>query len=199
MDKDVRPYKQRGDTCAIACMMMVLEYFKIIPKANWHDERRLYKIYGSKYLAGTPFSALAFHMAKNGLDVSIYHKNDNYFENKGSIEKYTFDLAISEYNKYLEYAKNKGANILKGVNITSDTLKIELQEGNLVILAGEIYGGYHAILLTGYDEKGFIVCDPLYKTKQSRTFQAIENFMNTSIGKWYISISDKTKEKKKES
>lgn len=37
MDKNVRPYKQRGNICAIACMMMVLEYYKVITKANWYD------------------------------------------------------------------------------------------------------------------------------------------------------------------
>ena len=73
MNKNVKPYKQRKDTCAIACMMMVLEYYGVIEKANWYDERRLYRIYGSKYLSGTPFSALAFHLAKNCLKTTIYH------------------------------------------------------------------------------------------------------------------------------
>lgn len=55
MDKNVRAYKQRGDTCAIVCMMMILGYYKIIPKVNWYDERRLYRIYGSKYMPGHHF------------------------------------------------------------------------------------------------------------------------------------------------
>ena len=55
MDKNVRPYKQRGDTCAIVCMLMVLECFKIIEKASWNEERMLYKKYGSKYMKGTMF------------------------------------------------------------------------------------------------------------------------------------------------
>ena len=72
MDKDVRPYKQRGDTCAIACMMMVLEYYKVIPKANWYDERRLYRLYGSKYMDGTPFSALAVSLLNFPSDNFIF-------------------------------------------------------------------------------------------------------------------------------
>ena len=80
MDKDIKPYKQRGDTCAIACLMMVLEYYQIMDKANWYDEKRLYKVYGSKYMAGTPFSALAFHLSKNGLDTTIYHSDINLFK-----------------------------------------------------------------------------------------------------------------------
>ena len=55
----------------------------------------------------------------------------------------------------------------KGININIDLLKQELQNNNLVILAGKISSGYHAILLTGYDQNSFKVCDPLYKTKQN--------------------------------
>ena len=196
MDKDVKPYKQRGDTCAIACMMMILEYYKVISKANWYDERRLYRIYRSKYMSGTPFSALAFYMAKNGLDTTIYHESQELFENKrGMLDNNDFNLAMNEYKNYLKYAENNGAKIVNGVDININALKQKLQDGNLVILAGELAGGYHAILLTGYDQNGFKVCDPLYKVKQYRTFDEIENFMNTSIGKWYISVNDKTKEK----
>lgn len=196
MDKNVRPYKQKGDTCAIACMMMVLEYYKVIEKANWYDERRLYKIYGSKYTNGTPFSALAFHMAKNGLDTTIYHESQNLFENNYNVfSKEDFEFAIGEYKEYLGFAKNNGAKISNGILINTNVLKQKLQDDNLVILAGEISSGYHAVLLTGYDENGFMVCDHLYKAKQTRTFEEIENFMNTSIGKWFITVNDKTKKK----
>ena len=194
MEKDIRPYKQRGDTCAVVCMMMVLEYYKVMEKANWYDERRLYRIYGSKYMSGTPFSALAFHMAKNGLDTTIYHESQNLFENNhNALNKEDFEFAMKEYKEYLDFAKNNGAKVLNGISINTDILKQKLQEGNLVILAGELSGIYHAILLTGYNELGFSVCDPLYKTKQTRTFEEIEKFMNTSIGKWFIAVNDKTK------
>lgn len=194
MDKNVRPYKQRGDSCAIVCMMMVLEYYKVIDKANWYDERRLYKIYGSKYMSGTPFSALAFHLAKNGLNTAIYHESKNLFENnQGALSSIDFDFAMKEYKEYLTYAQNNGATILNGTPINVEILKQKLQNDNLVILAGEISGIYHAILITGYNKDGFKVCDPLYNTKQSRTFEEIEQFMNTSIGKWFIAVNDKTR------
>lgn len=192
MEKNVRPYKQRGNTCAITCMMMVLEYYKVIEKSNWYDERRLYKIYASKYMSGTPFSAIAYHMAKNGLNTTIYHENENLFENKHNVlHKEVFELAMKEYNEYLRFAKNNGAKVLNGISISIDVLKQKLQEGNLIILAGELSSSYHAILLTGYDDKEFSICDPLYKTKQTRTFEEIENFMNTSIGKWFITVNNK--------
>lgn len=171
---------------------MILEYFKVIPKANWYEERRLYRLYKSKYMNGTPFSALAFYMSKNGLKTTIYHENKELFNNEQrAIDEDTFKLAMDEYKKYLKYAENNGTKIVNGINITIDVLKQNLQNGNLVILAGEVSEIYHAILLTGYSKNDFKVCDPLYKTKQNKTFEELEKFMNTSIGKWFISVNKK--------
>ena len=112
-------------------------------------------------MSGTPFSALAFHMAKNGLDTTIYHENIDLFSNEnGMLNNTDFELTMKEYKKYLVFAEKRGAKILNGINITTDLLKEKLKEGKSVILAGEIYDCYHAILLTGYDEKVFKICDP---------------------------------------
>lgn len=196
MEKDVKPYKQRGDTCAIACMMMVLEYYKLIEKANWYDEKRYYKIYGSKFMPGTPFSAIAYYFSKSGLNTTIYHSDKNIFNNdKGALSETNFNLAMGEYTDYLKLAKSKGTNIICGSDINCHILRKNLENGNLVIIAGELSGGYHAILLCGYDNGEFIVCDPLFKQKQRRTIDEINSFMDTSIGKWFISVGD-VKEKK---
>lgn len=191
MDKNVRPYKQRRDSCAIACMLMALEYYKIIEKANWYDERKFYRIYGSKYIPGTPFSALAYHFSKKGLDTTIYHSEENLFKNdKKVFEENVFDLVMDEYKEYLERAISKGTKVINGIDINVNLLKQKVMDGNIVILALELQGGYHAILISGYEDNHFIVCDPLYKNKQQRTVEEIERFMNTSIGKWFISIRD---------
>ena len=194
MDKDIKPYKQRGDTCAIACLMMVLEYYKIMDKANWYDERRLYKIYGSKYMAGTPFSALAFHLSKNGLDIAIYHSDKNLFNNdKNVLSENDFNLAMDEYKTYLDRAILKGTNVVNEINIDARLLKENLKDGKVIILAGEVLDSYHAILISGYNNDKFIVCDPLYKKKQLKTANELNKFMDTSIGKWFIAIGDKNR------
>lgn len=194
MEKNVRIYKQRGDTCAIACMMMALEYFNVMEKANWYDERRYYKIYGSKYMSGTPFSALAYHFSKNGLDTTLYHEDTTLFHNsKNALNEEDFQLAMKEYIEMLNRAKSKGAKVINGIQINNHLIRKELENGNLVIAAGEIKGGYHAILISGYDENKFIICDPLFKTKQIKTEEELNAFMNTSIGKWFISVNNKTK------
>ncbi|MGM9834394.1 MAG: C39 family peptidase [Bacilli bacterium] len=196
MEKKVRLYKQRGDTCAIACMMMALEYFGVMEKANWYDERRYYRIYGSKYMSGTPFSALAFHFSKNGLDTTLYHEDLTLFNNdKGALSKENFQFAMSEYKEILDRAKLMGTNVVNGIKINSQLIRKELEKGNLAIVAGEIPGGYHAILISGYDDNKFIVCDPLFKTKQLKAKEELDEFMNTSIGKWFISVNNNSKNK----
>lgn len=77
--KNIIPYKQTGNTCAIACMLMVLEYYNIIPKANYLYEKKYYKSYHSKYTIGTPFSALAWHFSKNDLYTELIHSEQNFF------------------------------------------------------------------------------------------------------------------------
>lgn len=192
MDKNVKIYKQRGNTCSIACMMMVLEYYKVIFRANWYDERRLYKIFHSKHMDGTPFSALAFFMAKNGLNVTIYHENQDLFKDKrGVIDKNVFALAIVEYQDYLSLGQKRGVKVINGIDINISLLKQKLDDDNLIILAGEISGNYHAVLLTGYEKDNFKVCDPLYKVKQNKTIEELETFMDTSIGKWFIAVNNK--------
>ena len=198
MEKDVKLYRQRGDTCAIACMMMALEYFNIMEKANGYDERRYYRIYGSKYMSGTPFSALAFHFSKNGLDTTLYHQDETLFNNaRGAIDTESFQLAMTEYKMMLSRATIMGTTVVNGIKITTQLIRENLEKGNLVIVAGEIPGGYHAVLISGYDKDKFIVCDPLYKTKQIRTSIELDEFMNTSIGKWFISVNGNSKNKNK--
>lgn len=189
MDKDVKPYKQRGNTCTIVCIMMVLEYYKKIEKANWYDERKLYKKYSSKYMAGTPFSAAAFELSKKGLNTTLFHSEKEIFTNKNKvIDENIFELALREYKEYLDIAKKVGTKVINGVEINSDFIKAEINKDNLVILAGELIGGYHSILITGYNNDNFIVCDPLYKDKQLVTKEELEQFMDTKIGKWCISV-----------
>lgn len=189
MEKDVRPYKQRGMTCAIACMLMVLEYNKIIPKADWVYERKYFNSYRSRYMEGTPFSALAWHTAKNGLDTEIMHSEKNIFNNSEQwLPDIVFEKAMEEYSRFLEGAKNKGATVTNGCDINCGILKQKLEDDKLVILAGQSGPYLHAILLCGYEDAKFIVCDPLYKQKQTRTFEEIDDFMTTPLGKWCVVV-----------
>lgn len=190
MNKNINVYKQNGNTCAIACMLMVLEYYNIIPKANWYYERKYYKCYHSRYIEGTPFSALAYHFAKNNLNTEIAHSEKNIFDNsKQLLSDYVFEKSLEEYKEYLRYAEENGAKVLNGLDINCEFLKQKLEEDKLIILAGKTNNYLHAILLCSYEDNQFIVCDPLYKDKQIKTSEEIEKFMNTEIGKWCVIVS----------
>lgn len=191
MEKNIKHYKQRGNTCAICCMLMILSYYNVIDKINWYDERRLYRIYKSKYIDGVPFSAILYHLSKNNLNVSIYHSENNLFKNNNVFNDETFELLLNEYNEFLDNAINYGAKVYKGVNVNIKLLKEKLSNNNLIMLAGKIDNIYHSILLSEYVDNGFIVHDPLDKDKKIMSYNEINNYMNTDIGKWFI-INDKS-------
>ena len=192
MKKNIKHYKQRGNTCAICCMLMVLSCYNVIDKINWYDERRLYRIYKSKYIDGVPFSAILYHLSKNNLDVSIYHSENNLFKNSNVFNDETFELLLNEYNVFLDNSIKYGAKVYKGVNVNIKLLKEKLSENNLIMLAGKIDNIYHSILLSEYVDNGFIVHDPLDKDKKIMSYNEINNYMNTNIGKWFIIINDKS-------
>ena len=173
-------------------MLMILSYYNVIDKINWYDERRLYRIYKSKYIDGVPFSAILYHLSKNNLDVSIYHSENCLFKNSNVFNDETFELLLNEYNVFLDNAIKYGAKVYKGVNVNIKLLKEKLGENNLIMLAGKIDNIYHSILLSEYVDNGFIVLDPLDKDKKIMSYNEINNYMNTNIGKWFIIINDKS-------
>ena len=141
---------------------------------------------------GTPLSAIALNLVKKGLNTKIYHSEKHFFTNKNKVLPETnFELAMKEYIDYLDAAIRFGIEIKNGMNINTQLLKTEIQQGNLIILAGELTGVYHTILILEYDNNKFTVFDPLYKNKQERTDIELENFINTGIGKWFISVNNK--------
>lgn len=192
MKKNIKHYKQRGNTCAICCMLMVLNYYNVIDKINWYDERRLYRIYKSKYIDGVPFSAILYHLSKNNLSLSVYHSENNLFKNNNVFNDEIFNLLLNEYNDFLDNAIKYGAKVYKGVNINIELLKEKLSDNNLIILAGMVDNIYHSILLSEWVDNGFIVHDSLNKDKKLMSYNEINNYMNTNIGKWFIVVNDKT-------
>ena len=195
MEKKIVPYKQNGMTCAIACMLMVLQYYGKIEKANKAYEYEYFRRYQSRYLDGTPFSAIAYHLAKNDLNTEIIHSSSNIFDNSSNmLSDHLFNLSMDEYKKYLDAAQNKGAKIKNGCNIDTNMIRECLENDKIVIIAGQIGSIIlHAILVCGYDKNNFIVCDPLKKEKSVMTSEEIERFMNTALGKWCVAVTQKIK------
>lgn len=192
MKKEIKPYRQNGPTCAIVCMMMILYFYDLIDNYTYNEEMRLYEMYKSKSMGGTPFSALALHLGKNGLKTELYHSENNYFSNeKKLISEYIFNHALEEYKTYIDEANKYGLKSHNGVDINNNFLKEKIDEGNFLIVAGTHENSFHALLIYEYDETGFYLYDPLYTEKLHRSYKAIKHFMNTEIGKWFLSVKSK--------
>lgn len=163
IDNNIKPYKQKGNTCAIARLLMILKHYKIIEKISWQEERRLYRVYHCNYMEGVPFSAIAFHLSKKGLNVTLCHSEKGMFKNEGVLKSESFENAMDEYKAYLKNAELKGTKVINGAEINAELLKELLISGNIIMLAGHVGEAFHAILLSGYNDNQFIVCDPLQK------------------------------------
>lgn len=60
------------------------------------------------------------------------------------------------------------------------------------MLAGKVDNVYHSILLTEFVDNGFIVHDPLNKDKKLMSYNEIDKYMSTNIGKWFFVVNDKS-------
>lgn len=128
---------------------------------------------------------------KRILVVSIYHSENNLFKNNKVFSDGIFNLLLNEYNEFLNVAIKSGAKVYNGVNINVQLLKEKLFGNNLIILAGKVNDELHSILLSDCYDNKFEVYDPLYNDKKLLSFNEINDFMNTDIGKWFIVINDK--------
>lgn len=189
MELAVKNYKQKGMTCSIVCLLMVLEYYNLIPKAVSFYEKKYYNLYKSKYTLGVPFSAIAWHFVKKGLKTMLIHSEKDMFSNEKHIfEDAVFKNLIFEYNDFLLRAQKLGLLVSNRVKLDPIFLKKQLEMGRLVVLAGMQDSFFHAILLCGFTADKFIVCDPLKSQKIKMTKEELESFMITPIGSWAIVV-----------
>ncbi len=188
MEKNIHPYKQKGMTCAISCMLMVLEYYGKL-KANALFEKDLYRKYRSKIIEGTPLSAVAFHFAKVGFNVDIVHSEKKYFSNeKKLLDPDIFEKSMIEYTNYIEWGMAKGVKSYTDYEITADEIRKRLKKDELIILSGQLKNVLHAVLVCGYENEKFIVCDPLCSKKTIMSQDELIKFSKTDIGQWFVSV-----------
>lgn len=128
---------------------------------------------------------------KKNLVVSIYHSENNLFKNNNVFDDEIFNLLLNEYNEFLSIAIRSGAKVYNGVNINVQLLKEKLFDNNLIILAGKVNDEFHSILLSDWYDNKFVVYDPLCNDVKLLSFNEINDFMSTDIGKWFIVINDK--------
>ena len=179
MKKDVIPYKQKGNTCVICTMLMILDYYQKLDIPKWYFERKYYKIYKSRYIQGTPLSAVMYHLTKNNLKCKLYHSEKNLFKNDGYLDNDTFNSLLFEYKEFIDLSKTYNSQVNNNVLIDCTFLKEQLMNNNLIILSGIVNNVLHAVLLIGYENNMFYVCDPLYKNESLWDKDKINEFVAT--------------------
>lgn len=183
------------ETCGISCALMVLDYFdKGHPsKVKEIDLYRKYKIKGNK---GTLGGAVARILAEKGLSVRLVHSSENLFDNDGYYSEEMFGDFLDQHKKHI---KAGGFVSEKGTEITAETVKRELSEGNLVVLQCFIDGDadgmhdkvMHWILVYDFGGENFYICDPL-SGKIEITKEEMEEYIKTPFGKIYIAAKRKS-------
>lgn len=187
-------------TCGICCLMMVLDYFGIeYPTVK--KEATYYEKYGAEATEGTLGAAIAFALCIRGLKVKLVHSSEQMLENQnGYFSDEIHQALLKEHLGYIESAKGR-FDLETGVPITVDTLRDELARQRLVIAQIFIEGDdgahekvMHWILLYGYENGCFLVCDPL-EGKTMLSDEELEEGLETPFGRSYISVEGKNKEK----
>lgn len=166
MCKNIKLYRQHGPTCAIASLMMLMNYYGVIDKCNRLIERELYRKYKSKLIDGAHFSGIAYYLQKNRIDVELLHSESQYFSNnKGYMPEMEYIL-----NEYKEFIENSNIKTYCNVNITPDFIRKELEDGKLIMLAGNAGKELHSVLVCGYNNNQFFICDPLLKERKKNNY-----------------------------
>ena len=198
MRKKLRFYKQHSmETCGPACMLMLLDLYGKIEYPTQKQELKLYSLYRSKAFKGVNGAAIANCLSRNGLDVHLVHSSPRMMDNRdGYFPEELFAALLAEYRAEAEKCDSK-IIISTGVGITCETLRQELDAGRQIILETIIPGDadgihdhvLHWVVVYGYEGDLFHICDPL-SSKIKLTAQELEHYMDTPIGKIYISVGE---------
>ena len=202
MRKKLRFYRQHTmETCGPACMLMLLDLYRKTQYPTPKQEMKLYGLYRSRAFKGTRGASIALCLARNGLDVHLVHSSSEMLDNRdGYYTDELYSALLAEYQAEVEKCKGK-ISLFTGVEVTCGTLRQELDAGRQIIMKTIVPGNadgihdhtLHWILVYGYEGNHFHVCDPL-SSKIKLTAAEMEHYMDTPVGRIYISVCDASKE-----
>jgi ABC-type bacteriocin/lantibiotic exporter with double-glycine peptidase domain len=198
MRKKLRFYKQHSmETCGPACILMLLDLYGKIEYPTPKQEMKLYSLYRSRAFRGVNGAAIANCLSRNSLTVHLIHSSEDMMDNRdGYFPEELFNELLAEYRTEIEKYSDR-VSIVSGAEISCDTLRQELDAGRLIILETIIPGDadgmhdhvLHWVVVYGYEDDLFYVCDPL-SSKIKLTADELEEYMDTPIGRICITVSD---------
>ena len=199
MRKKIRFYKQHSmETCGPACMLMILDLYRKIEYPTPKQEAKLYSLYRSNVFKGVNGAAIANCLSKNNLEITLLQSFHQRMDNRdGYYSEELYEALQGEYQAAVDKCADRIKLITDAV-LTCASLKQELDAGKQIILQCIVPGNadgihdhtLHWVVVYGYDEDAFLVCDPL-SSKIRITAEALENYMDTPIGRICIVIGEK--------
>jgi len=205
--KRIRFFKQHtSESCGIACVLMILDAWRRVKYPTEKQEKKLYALFKCKAFKGTLASSLGECLYRNGLDVTLFYSAECCLENQGSYYPPSLYTRILDENNDILARIHDQVNIVlkKGFSITLDLLRDELDKGKLLILQVVVPGDLeidglhtrilHWVVAYGYDEKGFMICDPWpynQKHKLALSEAELEQYMDTPVGRAVIAVGEK--------
>ena len=200
MHKKIHFYKQHTmETCGPACMLMLLDLYRRVEYPTPKQEAKLYSLYRSRAFKGVNGAAIADCLSKNNLEVTLFQSFNNKMDNRdGYYSEELYESLQREYQAALGKCTDR-INLITDAVITCELIKQELDSGKQIVLQCIVPGNadgihdhtLHWIVVYGYEEDEFLVCDPL-SSKIRITEEALENYMDTPIGKICVVTGEKT-------
>ncbi len=187
MVKNVTPFRQSTPyTCGAASLTMILHHLELT-ELSVKTEHAIYEASAAKLIPGTHFSGLQKYADCHGLETQLIHSESGMFQNGNAyLDPETFSALMAEYQGFID---NCGpcAVVRNGVPITPELITSLLNDDYLVILAG-MCGMLHAVVVSGYNQHGFVVCDPLSRKQENWSSGQMRRFSSTPIGSWLLAI-----------
>lgn len=200
MREKIRFYKQHTmETCGPACMLMLLDFYGKVKYPTTKQEAKLYSLYRSRAFKGMSGAAIANCLSKNNLEIALLHSSPLMMDNRdGYFPEELYEALLEEYRASAEKCADR-IQVATGAVITCAILRQILDTGRQIILQcivpGDADGMHdhvlHWIVVYGYEGDEFLVCDPL-SSKIRITREALENYMDTPIGRICVVTGEKT-------
>lgn len=191
MLKEMEHFAERpSGSCSSAALCMTLRHVGV----EGVDEttlREMHERVKAKHGNGELFSKLAIEARWYGLDTELLHSAEELFSNDAHLlPDETFDALVAEYTQALEQAVALGAKSLQGVSIDTAALRTYLDDGYVIMLAGQRSdGSLHTVLVNGYDGDLLLYHDPDEPkvTKETQSGEP-EAFSKTGVGSWLLAV-----------
>lgn len=194
LSRDVETTRQHnGETCSATCLAMALHYFGL-SDLTIEAVDELYMLTKSDLIPGAHHSGLATEALRRGCAAELAHSEGGLFKNDGVFDNALFTALLAEYGHHLQEAENLGCSVRNGEPINDSYIHTRLEEGNLLIAAGKWGSAFHSILINGYSNDSYTIVDPISGKTSSVDKKWLENFMNTPLGSWILSLKKNSPE-----